>query len=208
VELNFIPSLPHTLWKFAPSQLFSRSRLRSFSALAASLVLLAVGRAAEAKRTVPPASTGLRAIALGRPAPDFSFDLGSGSERLSALAGRAVVLNFWATWCGPCRDELDAFEALRDTYGDAVTLLTISREQPGVARAFLAAHHLDLPLVEDPAGKIFAAYSISPLPVTIVLRPGGAVSYVMVGELDESELHGAIDAALAVTPAASSAPRP
>ena len=83
------------------------------------------------------------------------------------------MINFWATWCKPCTDELAAFADLRRTYGDAVALITISAEDPGVARAFLQARDLAWPVVEDPDRKIFDAYSVGPIPVTIVLDRAG-----------------------------------
>ncbi len=150
-------------------------------------------------------STGLRSIAFAQAPPDFSFDLGAGTQDLRALRGKPVVLNFWATWCGPCRDELDAFERLHATYGDAVKIVTISGEAPGVARTFLRRLNIDLPVVEDSQRKIFTAYSVSPIPVTLVLGPDGIVSYVSIGEVGWDELHAAVEAA---SPAQAALPAP
>jgi peroxiredoxin len=172
-------------------------RRRLLPAAIAALTLLPLGFPSEvlAKHSRAPA-TGLRTVAFAKTPPDFTFDDGTGSTHLAALTGRPVVLSFWATWCEPCRAELPAFGHLRETYGDAVTLLTISDEPAGAARAFLQARHLDLPVVEDPARKIFDAYSVTPIPVTIVLRPDGTVSYVSVGETSYEELQTAVAAAL------------
>ncbi len=165
---------------------------------ATALLLLAVTAAwpsaVGAHRNRGPA-TGLRTVAFAQAPPDFSFDAGAGPTRLAALVGRPVVINFWATWCKPCTDELGAFADLRRTYGDAVTLVSISAEEPGVARSFLETHDLSWPVVEDPARKIFDAYSIGPIPVTIVLDRAGRVGHVSVGELDWTELESAVDAA-------------
>ncbi|MBD5655177.1 MAG: TlpA family protein disulfide reductase [Candidatus Eremiobacteraeota bacterium] len=145
-------------------------------------------------------STGLTALRFAQPPPDFTYDVGSGARRLDELTGKPVVLNFWASWCEPCRAELDAFVSLRSTYGDAVSLITLSYEDPGVARAFLESRHVALPVVEDPRHAIFDRYSITALPVTVVLARDGTVTHVSVGELDWLELRGAVDAALAPTP--------
>jgi peroxiredoxin len=155
-------------------------------------------RPADARRNSTP-GTGLKAVFLSKPPPDFSFDVGDGTERLRALEGKPVVLNFWATWCAPCTAELDAFGKLGPTFGDAVTLVTLSAEPAGTARRYLEAHQLELPLVEDPTRKIFDAYSIGAIPVTIVLARNGSVARVVIGELTWDELHGFVSEQLAVS---------
>jgi peroxiredoxin len=168
------------------------------AALAGALVLLAPPLASQARHAHAP-STGLRTVAFAKPPPDFDFDDGHGPMHLAALVGRPIVLSFWATWCEPCRAELPAFARLRAAYGDTMSLLTVSDEPAGQARAFLQAQHLDFPVVEDPQRKIFDAYSITPIPVTLVIAPSGSVSYVSVGETSYEELQAAIAAAL-ITP--------
>jgi cytochrome c biogenesis protein CcmG/thiol:disulfide interchange protein DsbE len=169
-------------------------KLRSAAVLGALTLVLGMFPSAAAARHSQ--QTGLRSIAFAKPPPDFTFDTGSGPERLSALYGKPIVLNFWATWCAPCVQELDVFAKMQSVYGDAATLITLSKEAPGTARALLDARGLELPLVEDPSGTVFAEYSIEKVPVTIVLRRDGTVSYVSVGELNWNELQTAIDTAL------------
>ncbi len=111
------------------------------------------------------------------------------------------MVNFWATWCEPCEAELDAFAHLRDNYGERVALVTISDEAPGVARAALAAHHLEATVVEDPARTIFESYSIVAIPVTLVLGPRNAVTHVSVGQIDWPELRDAVAPLLPPAPA-------
>ena len=160
--------------------------------------LVPSGGAARSHRDSGP-STGLKTIAYAKIPPDFTYDLGAGETRLSAQFGKPIVVNFWATWCHPCLDELSAFTRLQDEYGDRAVLVTLSAEDRGVARTYVKAHNLKLPVAEDPLRRVFDAYSIGPIPVTLILRPDGTVSHVSVGELDWNELRTAIDDALRVT---------
>ena len=139
------------------------------------------------------ARTGLPGVRFAQVPPDFALDGTRGPRTLASLAGRPVVVNFWATWCAPCQDEVAAFASLRKTYGDAVPLVTVSEDAvPGAAAAFLAAHGVDAISVDDPERKIFARYGVVPIPVTLVLAPSGAVTHVSVGELDWLELQAAV----------------
>ncbi|MDQ6931006.1 MAG: TlpA family protein disulfide reductase [Candidatus Eremiobacteraeota bacterium] len=139
----------------------------------------------------------MHAIHFNQRPPDFTFPTGSGNERLSALVGTPVVINFWATWCHACVDEMPLFERLTPAYGKLIAVITVSNEAAGVAQTFLVQRGLGLPLLEDPAGAIFSAYSVENYPVTVVVDSRGEVSYVSVGGLDWSELSGAVDKALA-----------
>lgn len=130
-----------------------------------------------------------------------------GAEPLSALRGKPVVINFWASWCPPCTDELPYFSRIQSEFGDRITLITVSNEAPGVAETYLRKQHMDLPLIEDPAGKIFDAYKIPPIPDTVVLDADGNVTYVSAGGLSWSELQTAVDHVLP-SPAPAEASRP
>jgi len=178
-----------------------RSHIMPFRFIAALVVALACaasgGTSALARHHAAPAGTGLPGIRYAQVAPDFSFATAAGPRTLAALFGRPIVVNFWASWCEPCRDEVGVFATLRKTYGDAVPLVTISEDEvPGAAAAYLAAHGVDAIAVDDPDRKIFAAYTVVPIPVTLILSPSGAVSHVSVGELDWTELQGAVAAVL------------
>ncbi len=121
-----------------------------------------------------------------------------GSERISGLRGKPVIINFWASWCPPCTDELPYFERLAQSYGDRVAIVTVDwDEQPGVAEAYLRTRHIALPLVTDSQSSIYRAYSLSEVPDTVVLDAQGNVTYVSVGELSWNELESAVESALA-----------
>lgn len=141
--------------------------------------------------------TGLATVRYGAPPPDFTVPTSQGKQPLSELRGKPVVINFWASWCPPCTDELPYFAKLKDAYGDRVRLVTIDwNEPPGTASAYLRAHGLNLPVIEDPQSKIYAAYSLNEVPDTVVLDASGAVTYVSLGGLSWNELKTAVDQAL------------
>jgi peroxiredoxin len=151
----------------------------------AALVLAAV--------TAP--STGLATIHYDAPPPNFAFPTTRGTEFLSDLRGKVVVIDFWATWCHVCTAELTEFVRARETFGDRVAVVTVSDELANVAASYLRLSNLRLPVVEDLEGTVFRIYSVSAIPVTLVLDPDGNVTYVSVGGLSWNELDQAIERA-------------
>jgi len=152
--------------------------------------------------------TGLPSVKYLAPPPvDFAIPSAHGAKMLSALRGRVVVLNFWATWCRPCTDELPYFTRAQHDFGDRVAVVTISNELHDVAASYFRVWNVELPVVEDADGSIFKAFSIGPVPDTIVLDPSGNVTYVSVGALSWGELEGAIQAAMLTERASSQTPR-
>jgi peroxiredoxin len=159
---------------------------------------------------VSASSTGLATVHYGAPPPaDFAIPSAGGREHLADFRGKVVVIDFWATWCHVCTAEMRFFQRAKTVYGDRVEVVTVSNEFPDVAATYFHLWDVDLPLVEDPQGTIFKAYSVHPIPVTIVLGKDGDVSYVSVGGLSWEELSGAIDRdeALPVERAGTPAPR-
>jgi cytochrome c biogenesis protein CcmG, thiol:disulfide interchange protein DsbE len=150
-------------------------------------------------------STGLATIRYDAPPPNFAFPTPQGTKYLSDLRGRVVVIDFWATWCHACTAELKEFVRARDTFGSRVAVVTISDEMPDVAANYLHLSNITLPVVEDLEGSVFRIYSVSAIPVTLVLNANGDVSYVSVGALSWDELSQAIERALPNAPASTPA---
>ena len=173
-----------------PAELLEQMKRVLFAALA----VLFAAAPAQAGRPREPA-TGLVKIHYNQAPPDFRFPDGARVADLAALAGRPVVINFWATWCHACIDEFAAFEKMRETYGSRVAFITVSNEPLGVAASFLKRRGLALPLLEDSQGSVFSAYSVAVFPVTVVVGASGRVSYVSVGGLDWPELQSALERA-------------
>ncbi len=149
-------------------------------------------------------ATGLATIRYDAPPPNFAIPGAHGTKYLSDLRGKVVVIDFWATWCHVCTEELDDFVRAQQTFGDRLAVVTVSEELPNVAADYLRARSLTLPIVEDTTGAISRLYSVSKWPITLVLDPAGDVSYVSVGGLSWTELADAIERAQA--PAAASTP--
>lgn len=138
------------------------------------------------------AGTGLATIHYDAPPPNFAIPSGHGTSYLSALRGRVVVVDFWASWCDVCTAEMKYFVRAKQIYGDRVAVVTISSEPHDVAASYLRLWNIELPLVEDLSGAISRSYSVTKIPVTLVLAPNGEVSYVSVGGLSWNELQEAI----------------
>lgn len=98
-----------------------------------------------------------------------------------ALAGKAVVLNLWAYWCGPCADELPAMAEYQRRVGDAVTVLTVHQDENETAGLLrLAELGVRLPTLQD-GRRLIAAAVRAPnvMPATVVLRPDGSVAGIL-----------------------------
>lgn len=129
-------------------------------------------------------------------APDFSLTGLDGSAlTLSDLRGRPVLINFWASWCPPCRQELPALQAAYDTYGDEIGFLAVNVKEPAnTVTAFATEMGLTIPIVLDPEGQISnETYQVRGIPTTIFVDARGVVMARHVGPLDEVAITGYLD---------------
>ena len=105
---------------------------------------------------------------------DFTLeDLNGRSYRLKELRGRPVLLDFWATWCAPCRREMPQVDALQRK---GLTVLAISDEDEKVVRAFAAANRYAFAILRDPYGKVFQLYDVVPRPTIILIDSDGRIA--------------------------------
>ena len=121
---------------------------------------------------------------VGRPAVDFTLKTVAGSPvHLAELRGKIVLLDFWATWCPPCRHELPTIEALSRKYKDRnVLVYGINDEDLKTAKHFLEAHHPDLETLHDDKDKVHKMYGCRAIPTVLVIDPGGTIVAHFVGE--------------------------
>lgn len=95
---------------------------------------------------------------------------------LEDLRGKAVMLNFWASWCAPCRMEMPELQRLSANLPEGTALLTVNTESsPDVAQRFLADAGYDLPTVQDAGGRAAIDYQVLSLPTTLFISPEGRV---------------------------------
>ncbi len=137
----------------------------------------------------PPASMGLT---TGIPAPDFELErLDGGTVRLSDLRGKVVLLNFWATWCVPCREEMPLLAQIyRDYHGQGLEILGVnltSQDEVGEVRQFVKEFDLPFPILLDHNARAERAYRIFGVPTTVFITREGIVHRVVVGILKGRE---------------------
>jgi thiol-disulfide isomerase/thioredoxin/outer membrane lipoprotein-sorting protein len=128
----------------------------------------------------------------GRPAGDFTLETLADSRpvKLSALKGKVVLLDFWATWCGPCRGWLPIVAKARHEFESKglVVYAVNEREPEAKVREYLSKQHLDVPVLMDVSGTVGSMYRASSIPLTVVVGRDGKVFRVMLGLHGEDDL--------------------
>lgn len=142
---------------------------------------------------------------IGKPAPDVTLTTFAGEAvALGGLRGSVVVVNFWAEWCAPCREEMPAFEAIhRDASGVgagvAILGVDIKKDWPAKSRPFAASLGITYPVGQDTGGDdsvrgpIQLAFGVAEnYPTTVFIRPDGVIDDVRLGAMDTAEIAGRI----------------
>ena len=115
---------------------------------------------------------------VGRAAPDFRLQrLGGGEVRLSDLRGQVVLLNFWATWCAPCRQEMPEFvRVYAARRGQGLEIVAVDlQEAPGPVQAFVDEFGIGFPILFDRSGQVARTYRVNQLPVTLLIDRDGVI---------------------------------
>ena len=150
----------------------------------------------QALSTSPPADSAALSGPFGTPAPRFSLPSLSNQNTVLSLAtfrGRPLVINFWASWCVPCRSEMPLLEAaFRAEHGKVAFLGVDSNDTTSAARAFLAQVHVTYPAVSDPTASLANGYGLFGLPTTVFISPTGKIVGRHIGELQADTLRAAL----------------
>ncbi|MDW8215694.1 MAG: TlpA disulfide reductase family protein [Roseiflexaceae bacterium] len=119
--------------------------------------------------------------APGEVAPDFAFTFANGeTRRLSDLRGAKVVVNFWATWCAPCEEEMPDLQRL-DARDDVVVLGVNRLELPDVIIPFARERNLTFTLIANPDGDIIERYGAKNIPISYFINSDGTIGYRQLG---------------------------
>ncbi len=132
---------------------------------------------------------------VGQMAPEFAYTTIDGVEhKLSELRGRIVVLNFWATWCEPCKQEMPALDRINDKYGDQIIVLGVNKlESTDKIAEFAASVNTKFPLIANSKGDISELYGVRNLPTTYFILPDGTIGQWQPGGMQEDELNKIFD---------------
>ncbi len=131
-------------------------------------------------------------VAAGEMAADFKLPTLSGHQiTLSSLRGKVVFLNVWATWCGPCREEMPSMETLYEAFKDRsdFVILAVSQDRRGRAavQPFVEKNHLQFDVLLDPDNVVGDAYNVSGVPETFIIDRKGRIVAHHMGAFDWSQ---------------------
>lgn len=142
----------------------------------------------------------------GQKLPDAEFISLTGEKlRISDFAGKPVVLNFWATWCGPCKEEIPELQAAFDQYNvsDGLQIIGITDELSVDVKPFVEANRMTFPIAYDRSGRASSRYRVQSIPTTLFVNAEGIVMTRHTGALTQGRLRLYIDRLLSdVSPAA------
>ncbi len=134
----------------------------------------------------------VKLLKVGDDAPNFSLvDLNGKTHKLSDYKGQGVLLNFWGTWCKPCKKEMpainDQYKEFKDQ-GIQILGINIAQSELEVA-SFTDKLGVEFPIVIDKTRSVMRAYNVDPLPATILINKDGKIENIITGEMKEKEIN-------------------
>lgn len=132
-------------------------------------------------------------LKVGDEAPNFELiDLNGDRHRLSDYRGQGVFLNFWGTWCAPCKKEMPAMGRQYAVYKDqGVQVLAVNIAEPKLkVSTFAKQYGMTFPTLIDKTKSIMQVYNVKPLPTTLLINPNGKITKIITGEMSEKDIQG------------------
>lgn len=139
---------------------------------------------------VQPIAGGLK---VGQPAPDFTLDTLDGNQvMLSGLKGKAILINFWASWCVPCREETpELVNAYNTHHAEGLVILGINMTSIDIvsdAKSFVAEFQIPYPVPLDRDGKVAGLYRVSGIPTSFFINRQGTITHIQIGKLTAEQI--------------------
>jgi cytochrome c biogenesis protein CcmG, thiol:disulfide interchange protein DsbE len=127
---------------------------------------------------------------VNSPAPDFQLQNLSGEAlRLSDFRGKPVLINFWATWCGPCQLEMPLIQKYYEKHSPDLVVLAVNNDEPRDAvQAFVDQMKLTFPILLDPGARVEDQYRVRAFPTSLFINREGLIRYQHIGILNEQQL--------------------
>jgi len=143
---------------------------------------------------------GVTGIEIGNMAPDFELQLLNDENetiRLSDLKGKKVVVNFWASWCKPCREEMPEIQEFYETKSDDIEVLAVNMTASEVkaenAHEFVEGKGYTFPLLVDPKNQASSDYKVLGLPETFFINSDGTINDFIKGQMDLEMLEAKVE---------------
>lgn len=127
----------------------------------------------------------------GNKAPDFTAELADGTSlTLSEFQGKPVIINFWATWCGPCVKEMPAFERLKEDFGDKIGIIAVNcGDDSDTVKDFIEKNGYTFPVALDEDYAVSMLYPTNGIPYTVILDEEGTVTHLSTGASDADTMY-------------------
>jgi len=154
------------------------NKIRKAHVVSAAIFLMVLLTVISCGKQVTPSEAGTKA-AVGEAAPDFVLASVDGKDvRLSDYRGRVVLLNFWATWCPPCRSEMPSIESLNrkmNGYDFVILAVSIDSFKTSQLKNIVSPNHYTFTILHDPEQKVADIYLISGIPTTYIIDKDGVI---------------------------------
>lgn len=140
-------------------------------------------------------------VDLDKPAPEFALpDLDGEIVRLSDYRGKVVLVNFWATWCPPCKEEMPALQQLHEEMGDRVEILGLDRAEPAeTVRRFVRKYGITFKVLLDREDEVARRYQLTGIPETFFVDSEGVVRVKWIGPMTLAQMRGFVEQTAAAT---------